>query len=90
MQDTASSSEVAVPGAMDTEMPDAADAHPSQQMLLHRQQQEVQARPDHEPVIMLDITETPDPEIEDYLFDFYYRKKVYEQNATSLVVNNQQ
>lgn len=90
LQDTASSSEVAMPGAMDTEMPDAADAHPSQQMLLHRQQQEMQARPDHEPVIMLDITETPDPEIEDYLFDFYYRKKVYEQNATSLVVNNQQ
>ena len=79
-----------MPGAMDTEMPDTAGAHPSQQMLLHRQQQEVQARPDHEPVIMLDITETPDPEIEDYLFDFYYRKKVYEQNATSLVVNNQQ
>lgn len=55
------------------------------------QQQSTQPNPQRpEPVIVLDITETPDPEIEDYLFDFYYRKRVYEQNATSLVVNNQQ
>jgi hypothetical protein len=79
----------------DTEMPDlAAAAAPTQQsqqiLFQQQQQQEVQARHAREPIIMLDITETPDPEIEDYLFDFYYRKKVYEQNATSLVVHNQQ
>lgn len=67
--------------AVDIEMPDLpARTAP--------QQQPNPQRPN--PVIVLDITETPDPEIEDYLFDFYYRKKVYEQNATSLVVNNQQ
>lgn len=38
--------------------------------------------------VVLDITEQPDTEVEDYLYDYYYRKVVYRRDeGNSIAVN---